>query len=188
MRPCLTIAVVSVGMRRSPGRRYLSFVLLALLAELVNLFEVVLAVDPMKFSPLTRRSGVRGWDGRALGCACQSGLRIAQSGRPWLRSAARCRVRLLPPPCREARACFGDFRPSGKCPSPVTTNVLTRSFSIGVRASGFARLQATLEILRGSGVGEIEVLENFGGAPLALGMTPQVFGAHVSGGRRDRFL
>lgn len=57
MRPCLTIAVVSVGMRRSPGRRYLSFVLLALLAEIVNLFEVVLAVDPMKFSPLTPGQG-----------------------------------------------------------------------------------------------------------------------------------
>jgi hypothetical protein len=62
MRPCLTIAVVSVGRRRSPGRRYWSFVLLALLAEIVNLFEVVLAVDPMKFSPLTPGQGPRmGW-------------------------------------------------------------------------------------------------------------------------------
>jgi hypothetical protein len=52
----------------------------------------------------------------------------------------------------------------------------------------FARLQATLESFRSSGVSEIEVLENFGRAPLALVMTPEVFGAHVSGSGRDRFL
>jgi len=38
------------GIRRHPA-------LLAWLAELVNLFEVVLAVDPVKFSPLTPGQG-----------------------------------------------------------------------------------------------------------------------------------
>src|SRR5580692_7776273 len=54
---CLVIAVVSVGDGTRRGRRYLLFVLMALLAELVNLFEVVLAVNPVKFSPLPPGQG-----------------------------------------------------------------------------------------------------------------------------------
>jgi hypothetical protein len=47
---------VGDGIRR-PSSIYLLFVLLALLAELVNLFDMVAAVDPVKFSPLTPGQG-----------------------------------------------------------------------------------------------------------------------------------
>lgn len=51
-----------------------------------------------------------------------------------------------------------------------------------------SRLEATLEGFRGPCVGQIEVLENFGCAPLSFRMTPQIFGSHALRCGLDTFL
>jgi hypothetical protein len=157
------------------------------LPEVSNLFEVVVAVHPMKFSPLAARQG------------SENGM-IEQSV-------------LLAKPGFTLRNRFihgGDARPDFASDllrrHPTGQSVFRRLSALGhVSQSNdhdgphsiperkrvhlrLTRLQATLERFRGPSVSEIEVLKNFGSAPFAFPMTQEVFATHALRRRLDTFL